>query len=209
MLVHEIMSSPAYSLPEDASPAMALALMSSARVSTLPILDANGDLVGIVSEADLLRVPIESDSRAHLRRGGHHGEVWPEHISDLMTRRREYVLAETDVADVARLFAATGHKSMPVLRGRRLEGVVSRSDVVRALARPDEEVLHEVTRAFADLGSSDWRVHVSGGVVVVDGVESERDRDLATALAASVVGVRKVAFTPPPRRTESPDPGEE
>jgi CBS domain-containing protein len=198
MLVHEIMTTPAYSIPEDASPAMALALMSSAKVSTLPVLDAGGDLVGVISEADLLRVPIESDARAHLRRGGHHGEAWPEHVSDLMTRMPEYVLADADVADVARMFAITGHKSVPVLRGRRLEGVVSRSDVVRALARPDSEVLHEVTREFARLGSVDWHVRVNGGVVEVEGVVSDRDRDLAMSLAVSVVGVRKVVFVPDP-----------
>lgn len=198
MLVHEIMTSPAYSVPQDASPQMALALMTSAHVTTLPVLDAEGDLVGVISEADLLRVPIESDPRAHLRRGGHHGEDWPEQIAELMTRSPEYVLADADVADVARFFATTGHKSVPVLRGRKLEGVVSRSDVVRALARPDAEILHEVTREFARLGSPAWRAHVAGGVVEVEGVVSERDRDLATSLAVSVVGVRKVVIAAVP-----------
>src|ERR1035437_7648747 len=67
MLVREIMTSPAYSVHEDASLEEALKLMATARVTGLPVVDGGGRVVGIISEADLLKEDLEPDPRAHAR----------------------------------------------------------------------------------------------------------------------------------------------
>ena len=85
-----------------------------------------------------------------------------------------------------------------MVRGRHLVGVVSRSDVVRALARPDDQIRHDVSRAFARDGRPGWRATVAGGVVEISGATTPRDRELATSIAAAVSGVRRVEHADAP-----------
>jgi len=73
-----------------------------------------------------------------------------------------------------------------------LLGVVSRSDVIAALARPDNEIRAEISKAFSEIGLESWHVEVSYGVVRITGTESDRDRAAATSIAQSVKGVRRV-----------------
>ena len=78
------------------------------------------------------------------------------------------------------------------MRDGLLVGVVSRSDVVRALARPEDAVLAEVRAVLAELGDPAWEATLVHGEALVTGPTSARDEDLATRLAASVLGVRAV-----------------
>ena len=68
MLVGEIMTSPAVTVRDDASPQVAMSLLARRRLTLLPVVNAQGRLVGVVSEADLLSLPEPPDPRAHLRR---------------------------------------------------------------------------------------------------------------------------------------------
>ena len=80
MLAREIMTSPALSVREDASTQMALTLLARAHLTSLPVVDRDGELVGVVSEADVLRTALEPDPRAHLRPTGHGADCpapWP------------------------------------------------------------------------------------------------------------------------------------
>lgn len=91
-------------------------------------------------------------------------------VQDVMTRRPVTVRGDTDVAEAVELMTSTTVKSLPVVDEHgRVVGVVSRRDVVHALARPDDE-----------------------GRVVVDGPVSARDRTIATTTVTTVPGVRSV-----------------
>ena len=67
MLVREIMTSPAHKVDESASLEEALQTLVTARVTSLPVVDGGGRLVGIISEADVLREHLAPDPRAHIR----------------------------------------------------------------------------------------------------------------------------------------------
>jgi CBS domain-containing protein len=192
MLVREIMSAPGYRVQSDASPATVMTLMVRARVTSLPVVDHDEYLVGIVSEVDLLRYRIQPDPRAHLRPTTVGGVPLPARVSDLMTPNPETTRETADLEEVARVFAGSSWKSLPVMRGSTLVGMLSRSDVLRALAHPDQEIEEEVTHRYAVLGRPLWAAHVTGGVVHVTGTADDRERDAATSLAAVVPGVRQV-----------------
>jgi CBS domain-containing protein len=194
MLVHEIMTSPAYRVLEGASLEAALQVMATARVTSLPVVDPDGHVVGIISESDLLKESLEPDPRAHMRLVPPPSRPLRATVSQLMTANPYTVREDHDVAELARTFATTGWKSAPVVRGDVLLGVVSRSDVIRALARPDKEIQAEISGAFAEIGLEGWHADVSYGVVRITGTASDRELSAATSIAQSVRGVRRVAL---------------
>jgi CBS domain-containing protein len=102
------------------------------------------------------------------------------------------VRPQDDVHDVLVRFAAQGWKSAPVLDGDRLVGVVSRSDVVRALHRPDHAVRRAVDDSLRDVGVTAWEVSVRRGVVTITGPQGAEERDVAERVARTVPGVRHV-----------------
>ncbi|MHB1475378.1 MAG: CBS domain-containing protein, partial [Dermatophilaceae bacterium] len=137
MLVREIMTSPAYRVHEGASLEAALQTLVTARVTSLPVVDDGGRLVGIISEADVLREHLAADPRAHMRVVPPESGTLPTTVGQVMTARPHTVREDSDVAELAQTFAETSWKCVPVVRDDVLLGVVSRSDVIRAMARPD------------------------------------------------------------------------
>jgi CBS domain-containing protein len=192
MLVREIMTSPAHSVHEDATIDAALQLMATARVTSLPVVDHAEHVVGIISEADLLQERLEPDPRAHLRLIPPPSGPRPASVGQVMTAHPHTVREDHDVAELARTFASTSWKCVPVVRGDVLLGVVSRSDVIRSMARPDDEIRAEVARAFGEIGLEGWHVDVTGGSVRITGTASDHERAAATSIAQSVKGVRRV-----------------
>ena len=71
----------------------------------------------------------------------------------------------------------------------RLLGVISRSDVVRALARDDDVITADIGKLFEDLGHATWTAAVSGGLVEITGPDDAAQRSLAHALTRTVPGV--------------------
>jgi CBS domain-containing protein len=192
MLVREIMTSPVHRVHEGASIEEALQVMVTARVTSLPVVDHDEHVVGIISEADLLQQRLEPDPRAHMRLVAPPSGPLPVTVGQVMTVHPYTVREDHDVAELARTFASTGWKSAPVVRGDVLLGVVSRSDVIRAMARPDSEIRAEISRAFAEIGLPSWHAEVTYGVVHVTGTSSDRELAAATSIAQSVKGVRRV-----------------
>lgn len=162
------------------------------RVAALPVVDDDGRLVGIVSELDLLRDRLVSDPRSH---------VWPpvtqapppppRTVADVMTRD-VYALTEADdAAAFADLMAESGVKSVPVVRGERVVGIVGRRDLLRRLAREDADVRADVEALLAAEAAvvGEWTVAVDDGQVRLTGAGSAEG---ARLLALSVPGVVRV-----------------
>jgi len=197
MLVREIMTSPAYSVREVASLEEALKLMATTRVTSLPVVDGSDQVVGIISEADLLKTDLEPDPRAHVRPARQPAESLLTTVGQVMTANPHTVWEDSDVAELAHTFATTSWKSVPVVRGGILRGVVSRSDVIRAMSRSDQDIAAEISRTLAETGLQGWQVDVADGVVHVTGTGSDRERRAAISVAQSVKGVRHVTAQAP------------
>lgn len=197
MLVREIMTSPAYSVPEGSSLEEALQTLVATGVTSLPVVDSGGRVVGIISEADVLHEHLAPDPRAHMRPSAPQSGPLPTTVGQVMTAHPHTVREDSDVAELARTFAETSWKSVPVVLGDVLVGVVSRSDVIRAMARPDSEIAAEVSKAFGEIGQQAWHAEVIGRVVHITGTASDRERAAATSIAQSILGVRRVTSQQP------------
>jgi CBS domain-containing protein len=90
-------------------------ILTKNHISGVPVVDRRGKVVGIVSERDL----IDGQGRQ---------------VKSIMHRNVIGVAEDTSVQEIASLMATRHQKTLPVLRGTRLAGIVSRADVVRAIA---------------------------------------------------------------------------
>jgi CBS domain-containing protein len=206
MLVREIMTVPAYSLPAGSSLEAAIQLLARASLSALSVVDAGHEVVGIVSEADILRLHLTLDPRAHLRPVDLEQGRWPQLVDEVMTPDPVTVLETADVAELGQLLADTGWKSVPVTREKVLVGMVSRSDILRAMTTSDSGIRRHLTREFAELGRSRWSVSVVEGEVTVAGARGGREARLAQVMASAVPGVRRVVVAAAPRPKDASDP---
>lgn len=195
MLVHEIMSSPAFSVHVDSPLDEALQIMAEHSVTNIPVVDDGGHLVGVLSEIDLLRRAVEPDTRAHAI-PVHPGAPLPRTVGEIMTTSPRSTHEHADVADLIRMFTTNSFKSLPVLRDGLLVGVISRGDVIRALWRRDEDLLADLQNVFHEYGQDRWTISVSHGVATITGTGSSRERAIASAMARSVLGVRRVHVEP-------------
>ncbi|MBO4257815.1 CBS domain-containing protein [Streptomyces griseorubiginosus] len=173
--------------------------MQDHRVSALPVVDDDGHVVGIVSEADLL--PKEEfrdsdpDRSTQLRRLSDLAKAGSLTAEELMTAPALTVEAGATLAQAARTMARTRVKRLPVVDGTgRLEGVVSRADLLKVFLREDESIAEEVRREVVaylfPAPASAVRVEVHEGVVLLAG--RVRDRSLVPVAARQVRAVEGV-----------------
>ena len=189
MLVSEVMTTTPVTIRADASVHEAIAALAEHHVTSLPVVDGSGRLQGVLSEADAIRERVLPDARAHAIPPS---STTPpaDLVADVMTPMPVSVGPDTDLAHAVDLLTSTSAKSLPVVdRRRRLVGVVSRSDVVRALSRSDDEVRADVERLLGASGHDDWLVDAHEGSVVVEGPHGEGEAALARAVARAVPGV--------------------
>ena len=190
MLVRELMSSDPLTVTRRSPVRTAVALMAEHQVTALPVVTANGRVVGIVSEADLLRDRVAPDQRRYETPWEDSSLEAPRFVEEVMTPHVLTVHPESDVADAVDLFTSSGVKSLPVVdHDGRLTGVISRSDVVRRLAAADDELAGEVDDLLMRAGLRDWYVEAHDGDVHITGAGPERQVRLARALARTVPGV--------------------
>ncbi|MFF9000475.1 CBS domain-containing protein [Streptomyces achromogenes] len=177
-------------------------LMQDWKVSALPVLEGEGRVVGVVSEADLL--PKEEfrdpDRAEQLRRLDDLAKAGGRTAEDLMTSPALTVRANATLAQAARTMAHARVKRLAVVDDvGMLQGIVSRADLLKVFLRTDEEIAGEVRReVLAHLFPapvSAVRVEVHKGVVKLTG----RSRDtsplpVAARLVRAVEGVVDVEF---------------
>ncbi|MFF2427146.1 CBS domain-containing protein [Streptomyces mirabilis] len=179
-------------------------LMEEWKVSALPVLEGEGRVIGVVSEADLL--PKEEfrdsdpDRHTQLRRLSDLAKAGAVTAEDLMTAPAVTVQANATLAQAARTMAHAKVKRLPVVDDMGLlEGVVSRGDLLKVFLRGDEDIAEEVRREVVSYlfraPSAPVRVKVHDGVVTLTG--RVRDTSLvpvAARLVRSVEGVVDVEF---------------
>jgi CBS domain-containing protein len=151
MLVRDVMTSPAVTIRPVDEVAEAARILDRLSLTSLPVVEHNGRLVGIIGEADV----IGRLTTAQERRSGTHRRVDVPRVRDAMTHRVLTVTADDDLAQVVGLMTGTTLKSLPVLLHDRVVGVVSRRDVVRALARGDLGVSSTSTAPSSAAAGSD------------------------------------------------------
>ena len=188
MFVKDVMSTPVFSVHEGTSVREALRLLDKHAITSLPVVDRDGALVGVVSEADLLRDTVPHDPRRRMLPTVVPEDAPARTVSEVMTSRPVTVGPTDDLATAVELLTSTSVKSAPVVDHGRLVGMVSRRDVVHLMARRDEQIEAEVSELFRADGT-DWIAEVVDGVVTVSGPRTASERNVADVLAASVPGV--------------------
>ncbi len=193
MLVRDAMTTETTTVVVDTSVKHAAELLSVNKISSMPVVDATGQLVGVVSEADLLRDAFSPDPRSHLRLVEEDPPDRLRLVSEVMTTHVISIPARGDLAEAAELMISTGIKSLPVIDDSGdLVGVLSRSDLIRVRARADEVIEREVDSALVSLGHYDWLVEVNDGAVQIEGPETDLDRTTARVSASTIPGVVSV-----------------
>lgn len=192
MLVRDVMTSPAITVAAGTSVKEAMRLLSQHRVTALPVVAHDGRLAGIVSEADLLQDAVRHDSRAHLIP---HEEISSvaRTVEDVMSKLSLTVSPDSDLSEAVDVMTSTAVKSLPVLVDGRVVGVVSRSDVVRLLARSDDQVRAEVDEMLRS-AELEYLVDVEDGHVVLQGPTDPHVQKVAEVIAGSVQGVLSIRF---------------
>ncbi|MEU1462814.1 CBS domain-containing protein [Streptomyces sp. NPDC005727] len=221
-VVNDVMTRTVVALRTGAAFKEIVRAMQEWRVSALPVLDADGRVVGVVSEADLL-------PKEEYREGDPDRSAQVRHLADLrkadavtaaelMTSPAVTVPPEAAIAHAARVMARRGVKRLPVVgHDGTLKGVVSRSDLLKVFLRTDEDIAEDVDREVVvrlfGTAQAPVRVEVRDGVVTLTGrVHDTVLVPLATLLARSVPGVVDVrcALTGPRRHPhagpELPEP---
>lgn len=189
MLVYEVMTREPATVGPHATIKTALGLLAEHRVTALPVVSGAGGVIGVVSEADLIRELLACDPRAH--------EIpQPDNrsrsstVEQVMSTHPVTVHPDADLVQAVDLLTSTTVKSLPVVdRAGRLAGVLSRSDVIRLLARADHDIEREVDELLRSTGLEDWLVEVEEGLVTLLGPERSTNSLLVRLLAETVPGV--------------------
>lgn len=217
MKASDIMTTPVVTVGPDTPVKEIAQLLLQHRISAVPVVE-QGRVAGMVSEADLMhRQEIGTDRRERgswwlrlLSSDGSPEDYVKSHARrarDIMTREVVTVAPGATVAEIANLLESRGIKRVPVVHEGRLAGIVSRSNLVQALAvqappkaAPAED--DDAIRAslVAELERQPWwRRQPATNVIVADGVvhywgtfDSDDEREAARVAAENVAGVRQV-----------------
>jgi CBS-domain-containing membrane protein len=180
------------------------------------VIDKQGGLVGIVTEGDILR---RAETGAQRRRprwlefligpGRLADEYTRTHgrkVDEVMTREPVTASEDTPLEDIAKLMEKRQIKRLPVVRGQQVVGIVSRANLLHALASVSREAKptaqsDETTRALllAEMGKQPWAPVALINPIVRDGIvelwgtiTDERERQALVVAAENVPGVKAV-----------------
>ncbi len=216
MKAKDVMTRSIVSIDQDATILQAARLMLQRRISGLPVVNASGDLVGIVTEGDFLRrmeIGTERSRPRWLELLFGPGKLASEYMHS-HGRRVEEVMAidlhtigeETPLNEIVGLMERHRVKRLPVLRGKKLVGIVTRANLMHALSSlarvapvpaKDDAAIRE--RLLAELNSEQWApvalidVLVQNGVVELWGtILDGRQRGALKVVAENIPGVKAV-----------------
>jgi CBS domain-containing protein len=234
MNVGDVMTRRVLSVGPEDTIASAVHLMLKAGISGLPVIDAGGKLVGVVTEGDFLRRAETGTERRRPRwleflvgpgrLAGEYARTHARKVSEVMTAELVTVGVDTPLDEAVRLMERHRIKRLPVLKGERVVGMLTRADLLRALERLAPEVQPASAsdrairdRIFAELERQPWNPRGLANIVVRHGVVDlagvvfdERERDALRVAAENIPGVKEVrdrlvwmepvsgAYIPPP-----------
>ena len=215
MRARQIMTKPVITVSPETTIVDAANVMLKHHVSGLPVVDTAGRLVGVVSEGDFLR---RSEIGTQRRRGrwlsfifgpgSTAGDFVCEHgrkISEVMTPEPFTVTEEMPLVDLVDLMEAKNVKRLPVMRGEKLVGIVTRANLLQAVATlarhvpdPTADDDHIRDRIIRAMEKQEWcpfglSVIVRDGIVHLTGILTDvQGRQAAIVAAENVDGVVKV-----------------
>jgi CBS domain-containing protein len=201
-------------------------ILSEQGISGVPVVDADNRVLGIVSEGDLLHRIETGTERRPDRRTGRRRSWWLDTIGrdeelardyikshgrtagDVMTREVVSVNDTTELADVATLLETKRIKRVPVLKDGKLVGIVSRANLVRALAAAGTQLTADTAaddrtirqRLLAELQGQEWVHAWAADIIVRDGVvhiwvsddRPAQERQALRIAAENIPGARSV-----------------
>ncbi len=222
MRAMDVMTTNVITVSPDKSVQAVATLLAERGISGVPVVDADGRVIGIVSEGDLLHRPETGTERRIERRRARwfdgiasdqelardyvkaHGRT----AGDIMTREVTSVAETAELADIANLLETKRIKRVPVLRDGKLVGIISRANLVRALAAAKSEPQSGVDsddrtirrKLLAELQGQEWSKVWAADIVVSDRVvhlwisddQSPEEREAMRIAAENVAGVRSV-----------------
>jgi CBS domain-containing protein len=192
MRTSDVMSSPVVTVPPDAQLKDVAAALVEHGINAVPVVDDGDRLVGIVSEADLLTLEATPGTQ---HRPGSAARQGPPHTAREVMSHSVYTLTEdTDAAAAARLMLRHGLKSVPVVAGDRVVGMVARRDLLRLIARSDHDIRADLEHHLKETADALQRlvVDVTDGVVTIDAAVGPLARQLLEGLARTVPGVTEI-----------------
>src|SRR5579859_4566142 len=215
MRAHQIMTRPVISVTPDTTIVEAANIMLQKHVSGLPVLDATGKLVGIISEGDFIRRSEIGTQRKRgkflkfiLGPGKAASDFVLEHghkVAEIMTPEPLTIGEDTALEEIVALMERNNVKRLPVTRADKVVGIVTRANLLQAVASLAREIPdptadddHIRNRVIDTLAKQDWcpfglSVVVRDGIVHLSGViTEERSRQAAVVAAENVTGVKKV-----------------
>jgi len=216
MKAEDVMTREVISIDPDATVLQAARLMLQHHISGLPVVDKNGNLVGVLSEGDFLR---RRETKTERRRsrwleflmgpGRIAAEYSHSHgskVSEVMTTDVQTVDVSTQLEDIVDLMERRRIKRVPVLCGGLMVGIITRSNLMHAMvslartAQPvatDDASIRE--QLLAEMQKEQWAPVASANVVVHDGVVElwgviidERQREALKIAAENIPGVKAV-----------------
>ena len=203
MRVRDLMTTDILTVGPEASLKEAARRMLEGEISGLPVINDDGNLVGIITEADFMAT--EADRRVTRRAGllrllVRDAEI-PSHerlVGDVMTADVKVIGPESDHAEAARLMEKEGIKRIPVVADGQLIGLIARADMLKAYVRSDQEIIDEIQgHVMKDILWIDSRrveiECVDGNVIVSGHLETKSDASLLIELTRRLDGVTSVS----------------
>ena len=213
----EVMTTKVITVGENASVAEVAKLLAERGISAVPVVDKDHRVIGMVSEGDLLHRTETGTEKCRSwwlemmastnQLAGDYIKSHSANVKDVMTRDVISVSDTTPLADIAILLETNRIKRVPVVRDGKLVGIVSRANLVRALAMtvnepPSSVELDDRTirdELLAELKAQKWAEVSPANVTVKDGVVhlwssylSEQEKRALVVAAENTPGVRRV-----------------
>ena len=191
MRVGEVMTRSVLTTTPQAVVKDAAIVLAGHGVTLLPVVDEDGRLVGVLTEADVVRGRIPPDPRRGAWHGSQAGPPPPATVGEVMSSPALTTDPYTDAAELATMMIDQGLRSVPVVEEDRLVGIITRRDLVRTIARADALIAADVRKRLGAYGTPDrWTVRADHGTVTItDQFADPADHHVALVLAQAVPGV--------------------
>ena len=190
MRVVDVMTSDVITVRSSTSITEAARLMFRNRISGLPVCDADSCLIGMITEADFLRLEVERHSDGEM--------ATVETVGEVMTQDVMTIAPAAELSDAAAMMVKEDINRLPVVdRESRMLGIISRLDVVAAFTRPDDviedEIREDVLRRLMAVDLDTIDVEVEAGVVTFTGtIDTRAESSLLEELVRRLDGVLRV-----------------